>query len=205
MNNRLVESENREFLYALYSRIFLLEADTDLLKTVAKKDIKEFFPNLQDWEPYKKLSSQELIDQYLNIDFTDLSLIHLTPYESFYIREDAQIESGGDNPVYKFYEEFDFVVEKDKARVVSPDHIAIEMEFMYMLITAEKKALRNSDEKSAQEFRNIQISFLEQHILRFAPLYLINVKNEAQTPFYHDAAETTLEFLLSDYQYLKNS
>lgn len=205
MNNRLVESENREFLYALYSRIFLLEADTDLLKTIAKKDIKEFFPNLQEWEPYKKLSSQELIDNHLNIDFTDLSLIHLTPYESFYIREDAQIESGGDNPVYKFYEEFNFVVEKDKARVVSPDHIAIEMEFMYMLIEAERKALKNSDKKSAQEFRDIQIVFLEQHLLKFAPLYLINVKNEAQTPFYHDAAETTLEFLLSDYQYLKNS
>jgi TorA maturation chaperone TorD len=203
MNNRLIESENREFLYALYSRIFLLEADTELLKTIGTKDIKEFFPNLLEWEPYQKLSSQELIDNHLNIDFTDLSLIHLTPYESFYVREDAQIESGGDNPVYKFYEEFDFIVEKDKARVVSPDHIAIEMEFMYMLIQAERKALKNSDEKSALELRNIQIAFLEQHLLRFAPLYLINVKNEAQTPFYHDAAETTLEFLLSDYQYLK--
>jgi TorA maturation chaperone TorD len=203
MNNRLIESENREFLYALYSRIFLLEADTELLKTIGTKDIKEFFPNLLEWEPYQKLSSQELIDNHLNIDLTDISLIHLTPYESFYVREDAQIESGGDNPVYKFYEEFDFIVEKDKARVVSPDHIAIEMEFMYMLIQAERKALKNSDEKSALELRNIQIAFLEQHLLRFAPLYLINVKNEAQTPFYHDAAETTLEFLLSDYQYLK--
>ena len=203
MNDRLVECKNREFLYALYSRIFLLEADPELLKTVAKKDIKEFFPNMEDWEPYKKLSSQELIDQHLNIDFTDISLLHLTPYESFYVREDAQIESGGDNPVYEFYEEFNFVVEKDKARVVSPDHIAIEMEFMYMLVNAEIKALENSDYKAADEYRVIQVEFMQMHILKFAPLYLINVKNEAQTPFYHDAAETTLEFLLSDYQYLK--
>jgi TorA maturation chaperone TorD len=153
MNDKLVECKNREFLYALYSRIFLLEADPKLLKTVAKKDVKEFFPNLQGWEPYEKLSSQELIDNHLNIDFTDLSLLHLTPYESFYLREDAQIESGGENPVYEFYEEFNFLVEKDKARVVSPDHIAIEMEFMYMLIGAEIKALENSDNKAADEYK----------------------------------------------------
>jgi TorA maturation chaperone TorD len=203
MNDKLVECKNREFLYALYSRIFLLEADPELLKTVTKKDVKEFFPNLQGWEPYEKLSSQELIDNHLNIDFTDLSLLHLTPYESFYLREDAQIESGGENPVYEFYEEFNFLVEKDKARVVSPDHIAIEMEFMYMLIGAEIKALENSDNKAADEYRSIQVEFMEKHILKFAPLYLINVKNEAQTPFYHDGAETCLEFLLSDYQHLK--
>ena len=205
MNDKLVESKNRELLYALYSRIFLLEADVELLETIKSKDIKEFFPNMQDWEPYQKLSSQELIDNHLNADFTDLSLLHLTPYESFYVRDDAQIESGGDNPIYEFYEHFNFVVEKDKARVVSPDHIAIEMEFMYMLIEGERKAMENSDAKTAQEFNNMQIDFLEKHLLKFAPLYLINAKNEAKTPFYHDAAETTLEFLLSDYQYLKEA
>jgi TorA maturation chaperone TorD len=159
---------------------------------------------MQDWEPYKTLSSQELIDQHLNIDFTDISLLHLTPYESFYVREDGQIESGGDNPVYEFYEKFNFVVEKDRARVVSPDHIAIELEFMYMLVNAEGKALENSDQIVANEYKDMQIEFLEKHILKFAPLYLINVKNESKTPFYHDTAEATLEFLLSDYQQLKS-
>jgi TorA maturation chaperone TorD len=79
------------------------------------------------------------------------------------------------------------------------------MEFMYMLINAEVQAVENSDHKAADEYRVIQIEFMEKHILKFAPLYLINVKNEAQTPFYHDAAETALEFLLSDYQYMKAS
>ena len=74
-----------------------------------------------------------------------------------------------------------------------------------MLIEAERKAYENSDLKVAKEFNNMQVDFLEKHLLKFAPLYLINVKNEAQTPFYHDAAETTLEFLLSDYQYLKEA
>ncbi len=41
------------------------------------------------------------------------------------------IESGGDNPVLSLYNSFDFRVELDKARVVSPDHIGVELEFLY--------------------------------------------------------------------------
>jgi len=203
MSEQIIKAKQREFFYALYSRIFLLEADEKLLKTIESEDIKEFFPNLFEWDKYQELSHKELIESELNIDFTEISLLHLIPYESFYKREDAMIESGGDNPIYEFYERFNFVVEKDKARVVSPDHIAIELEFMYMLIEAEIKALKDDDEEAANEFQKIQLEFLEKHLITFAPLYLINVKNESQTPLYHDAAMMGLEFILSDYQLLK--
>ena len=202
MQKRLADTENRGLFYALYSRIFMLEADEALLKMIEKKEIKEFFPNLFEWEEYSQKSKQENIDTYLNVDFTDLSLINLVPYESFYLREDGQIESGGDNPVYQAYEEFDFIVEKDKARVVSPDHIGVELEFMYMLCNAEAKALANSDAVAADALRQKQKDFLHKHLLRWVPLYLINVKNEARTPLYHDAAMTGLDFILSDYEYL---
>ncbi len=202
MQNRLADTQTRELFYALYSRIFMKEADVALLKTIEKKEIKEFFPNLFEWDEYRQKSKQEIIDNYLNVDFTDISLLNLIPYESFYLREDGQIESGGDNPVYRAYEEFDFIVEKDKARVVSPDHIGVELEFMYMLCHAETKALENSDAVAAEELRQRQKSFLENHLMKWAPLYLINVKNEAQTPLYYDAAMTGVEFILSDYEYL---
>jgi len=203
MDKLLEEAKQREYFYALYSRIFLLEADTQLLKTIEGDEVKEFFPNLFDWDKYKTLSHQELIDQHLNIDFTDISLLHIMPYESFYVRDDGMIESGGDNPIHAFYEKFNFIVEKDKARVVSPDHIAIEMEFMYMLINSSMDALKNADISSYKDFVDMQIEFLEKHILRFAAQYFIAVKAESITPFYHDSAMMALEFLLSDYQQLK--
>lgn len=202
MQQRLTETEQREFFYALYSRLFMKEVDEDFLKTLEHKDIKEFFPNLYTWDQYNTLPKSELIEAELNVDFTDISLINLIPYETFYTREDAMIESGGDNPVYAFYEEFDFVVEKDKARVVSPDHIGVELEFMYKLCEAEVKALKNSDQLAADELRKYQKEFMEKHLMQWAPLYLINVKNEAQTPLYHDGAMTGLEFILNDYEYL---
>jgi len=202
MDNMILQTEQRGFFYALYSRLFMKEVDDNFLKMLENEDIKEFFPNLKDWELYKTLSKEDIVNQYLNVDFAEISLVNLIPYESFYTRDDGMIESGGDNPIYKFYEEFDFVVEKDVARVLSPDHIGVELEFMYMLCEAQLKALNEKDKDAYNELLKIQKSFMETHILKWMPLYLINVKNEASTPIYHDGAMTALEFILSDFELL---
>ena len=205
MQNRLLDCQNREFLYALYSRIFMLEVDETLLEFIASENIIEFFPNLLEWDKYQTLSPEKLIAEHLNVDFTDISLLHLVPYETFYTRDDGMIESGGDNKALQFYDKFEFVVEKDKARVLSPDHIAVELEFVHKLIESEKKALENEDLASADKFKAMQLEFIEIHLIPWAPIYLINVKNEAQTPLYHDSAMMALDFLLSDFEYLKES
>ncbi len=202
MQDELIQTKQREFFYALYSRLFMKEVDLDFLKKLENKDIKEFFPNLYDWDLYKTVGKEELIQSHLNVDFAEISLVNLIPYESFYTREDGMIESGGDNPIYQFYEEFDYIVDKEIARVVSPDHIGVELEFMYMLCQAQVKAYDNHDELAAQKLKQLQKSFMEKHLLQWIPLYLINVKNEAQTPLYHDGAMTGLEFLLNDNEYL---
>jgi TorA maturation chaperone TorD len=202
MSDRLTDTKNREFLYALFSRIFMKEADSNLLELIKSEGVKEFFPNLFEWEKYKKLSTDKLIESELNIDFTDISLLHLIPYETFYTRDDGMIESGGENRALQFYDRFDFIVEKDKARVLSPDHIGVELEFMYKLVEGERKALEDQDKQSANEFRDIEIEFLNSHILKWVPIYLINVINEASTPFYHDGARSALEFILGDNEYL---
>ncbi len=202
MKEELHTLQRREFFYALYSRIFINEADIPLLEMIEKEEIRDLFANLFKWDLYNTLSKDELIQKHLNVDFTEISLLNLIPYESFYTREDAMIQSGGENPVIQFYERFDFMVEKDKARIVSPDHIGAELEFMYMLCGAQIKALRDGDISSIAELKEIQKEFLEKHLIQWAPLYLINVKNEAQTPLYHDSAMTGLEFILSDFEYL---
>ena len=128
--------------------------------------------------------------------------MHLVPYESFYTRDDQMVESGGENPVIELYNELDFRVELDKARVVSADHIGVELEFMFMLCSAQKKALEAEDKDGICELMNVQRAFLKEHLLEWAPMFLINVKKESRTPLYHDGAEMTLEFLLSDFEYL---
>lgn len=200
------ETENRIALYALISRLMLVEVDETFLEQLERDEaLLDLLPNYRDWEKRRSLVRKELIEAYYNVDFANLFLMHLVPYESFYTREDQMIESGGDNPVVELYNALDFRVELEKARVVSADHIGVELEFMYMLCSAQKKALDAEDREGVCELLEVQHAFLKEHLLEWAPLFLINAKRESRTPLYHDGSELTLEFLLSDFEYLNET
>lgn len=197
------EIKNRVTMYALLSRLMLIEVDEDFLEQIEQDDkLLSFFPNYKEWVKREELNRKELIERYYNVDYTNLFLMHLVPYESFYTREDQMIESGGDNPIVELYNDLDFRVELDRARVVSSDHIGIELEFMYMLSNATLKAIEEKDRDGICELLQVQKAFLKEHLLIWSPMFLINAKKESRTPLYHDGAEVSLEFLLSDYEYL---
>ena len=199
------EIDNRITLYSLISRLMIIEVDMEFLEFIEKNiEILELFPNYKEWDKRKEFSNKILKERYLDVDYANLFLLHLIPYESFYKRDDQMIESGGDNPVLALYNNLDFRVELDKARVVSPDHIGIELEFMYMLTTALKKAFKADDKLGIKEILQVQKGFLQEHLLDWSPMFLINMKREARTALYHDGAELALEFLLSDFEYICN-
>ncbi len=195
--------ENRIALYALISRLMIKEVDEDFLKTIESDEaIYALFPNYQNWSKRNDKSMKELIEAYYNVDFANLFLMHLVPYESFYVRDDQMIDSGKGNPVIELYDALDFRVELEKARVVSGDHIGVELEFMYMLCKAQLKALEAGDKEGICELFQIQKGFMRDHLLEWAPMFLINAKKESRTPLYHEGSELTLEFLLSDFEYI---
>lgn len=190
-------------IYALLSRILLQELDENMLDTIKKdENILDFLPTLKNWEPFKELQNNKLLEEYFNPDFVNLSLLHLIPYETFYTREDQKIETGGANPVTDIYSAYDFMVDFEAARTISADHIGVELEFMHHLAEAELKAIENNDKDAIKNLREVQKNFLNKHLLQWAPMYLINVKYEARTPLYYDTADMALEFILSDNEYL---
>lgn len=190
-------------LYALLSRILLQELDLDILKTIKNdENILDFFPTLKDWKQLSEVEDSILLNEYFNPDFVNLSLLHLIPYETFYTREDQKVETGGANPVTDMYSAYNFMVDFEMARTVSSDHIGIELEFMHHLCSAELKALQENDTEAVKELQSVQKEFLNKHLINWAPMYLINMKFEARTPLYYDAADMALEFILSDNEYL---
>jgi TorA maturation chaperone TorD len=193
----------RANIYALLSRVLLQELDEKMLQTIKNdENILDFFPTLKEWKPFIEVQNSKLLEEYLNPDFVNLSLLHLIPYETFYTREDQKIETGGANPVTDMYSAYNFMVDYEAARAISADHIGVELEFMHHLAEAELKALEEGDKEAVKALREIQKEFLDKHLLRWAPLYLINVKYEARTPLYYDVADMALEFILSDNEYL---
>jgi TorA maturation chaperone TorD len=203
MNITKEEIQNRIALYSIISRLMIIEVDEEFLKIIeSNKEILELFPNYKEWSKRKEFGNKILKERYLDVDYANLFLLHLVPYESFYIRDDQMIESGGDNPVIDIYNSFNFKVELDKARVISPDHIGVELEFIYMLNVALQKAYEANDEIGVKEILQVQKGFLQDHLLNWSPMFLINMKKESRTPLYHDGAELALEFLLSDFEYI---
>ncbi|MDP3588553.1 MAG: molecular chaperone TorD family protein [Sulfuricurvum sp.] len=194
---------SRSNIYALLSRVLLQELDCEILESINNdKTILEFLPHWNEWEERTAVEPQKLLEEYLNPDFTNLSLLHLVPYETFYTREDQMIETGGANPVTDIYSAYDFIVDYGVARVVSSDHIGVELEFMHHLCEAQIKATEEGDIESAADLQNVQHHFLNTHLLKWAPMYLINMKYESRTPLYYDVAEMTLEFILTDNELL---
>jgi len=203
MNEMKQDIEQRIALYALISRLMMMEVDEAFLAQIeADENLLALLPNYREWERRREMDRKTLIEQYYNVDFANLFLMHLVPYESFYTRDDQMVESGGDNPVIELYNRLDFRVELDAARVVSADHIGVELEFMYMLCMAQKRALEADDKEGVCELMEVQRAFLKEHLLEWAPMFLINAKKESRTPLYHDGSELTLEFLLSDFEYI---
>jgi len=200
------QTQARSNIYALLSRILMQELDDAMLTTIKNDDhILEFFPNLKSWEALSTLKNSELLDQHLNPDFTNISLLHLIPYETFYTREDQKVEAGGANPVTDMYSAYDFIVDYGVARVVSSDHIGVELEFMHHLCEAQIKAMEEDDAEAVRHLLEAQKEFLNKHLAQWAPLYLINAKYESRTPLYYDACEMALEFILSDNEIVNES
>lgn len=200
------QTQARSNIYALLSRILMQELNEEMLNTIKNDDqIMEFFPNLKEWEALSTLKNSELLEQHFNPDFTNISLLHLIPYETFYTREDQKVETGGANPVTDMYSAYDFIVDYEIARVVSSDHIGVELEFMHHLCEAQIKAMNEGDAAAVKHLLEAQKEFLNKHLLQWAPLYLINAKYESRTPLYYDACEMALEFILSDNEIVNES
>ena len=203
MKELLTQQDARINIYALLSRLLMNEPDEALLETIENdENMMEFFPSYSVWDKRKQMSRKDLLEQYINVDFANLFLLHMTPYESFYRRDDQMMETGGENPVLQLFNDHDFRVDLGEARAVSVDHIGIELEFMYMLCDAEKKALVDGEMDIAGDIALIQYNFLKDHLLEWAPMFLLNIKSEAGSAFYFDIAELALEFIMSDFEAL---
>ncbi len=80
----------------------------------------------------------------------------------------------------------------------APDHIAIELEFMYYLIFEEIEAINRSDYQSAMGFLKAQQAFLQDHLGAWTPAFAKKVEENAETDFYRNLAKVLRAFIVCD-------
>ena len=115
------------------------------------------------------------------------------PYGSVYL-EDGKFMALSTLDAKGLYERegLDIVV-KD-----APDHISVELEFMYYLAIKEADARQNSDLEEADRLQGQQGSFLQAHLGSWVEAFAHRVEEHAEMEFYKALARATRDFVLAD-------
>jgi TorA maturation chaperone TorD len=115
------------------------------------------------------------------------------PYGSFYL-EDNKLMGDSTIDVKRWYAEegLDIVIRD------APDHITMELEFMYFLVAKQIEAITDENLQILQSCRQKQYSFLQVHLGRWLPAFAENIKINARTEFYRDLARLTDTFVQKD-------
>lgn len=86
-----------------------------------------------------------------------------------------------------------------------PDHIALELEFVYFLISKETEAISNASSEDAIHYLEKQKAFVETHLGQWVSAFADRVKERAETEFYRSLAYATESFVKSDLENLYDS
>ena len=135
--------------------------------------------------------------QELLVDYTRLFLgptgALAQPYGSVWLEDGSSLMRDSTLAVNALYDEGGFELAEDFRDL--PDHIAAELEFLYLLLFRRAEAVRNGDAGAARAHAELQRRFLAQHLGRWAPPFTGAIEEGAQTAFYRVLALATRAFV----------
>jgi DMSO reductase family type II enzyme chaperone len=184
------------FLYPDKELLALLEG-SDLLE-----DIGEFLPDqVQGIESLISIVSglplSEVEAEHRKIFGVGSISKDCPPYETEYGGMHVFMQSNELGDICGFYGAFGLdSSENVKER---PDHISIELEFMYFLTYKEAYALRyDHGEEKLGLIKDAQKRFMKEHLAKWIPVFSDFVSKGADTVFYKELALLLKEFIASE-------
>jgi TorA maturation chaperone TorD len=131
--------------------------------------------------PIEKSVLDDLAADYAAI-FLNSSL-HASPYESVWLTEDGLTRQEPMFQVRRWYEKYELAVENWRIR--PDDHFVLQLQFLSHLFTLDNK--RETLQDAAQ--------FLDEHLLRWLPLFSARVAKRCATHFYAGITVLTAQYL----------
>ena len=129
----------------------------------------------------------------LLVDYTRLFLGPVKalaqPYASVWLSGENLVMQASTVSVKELYEEGGFEI--DEAFQDLPDHIAVELEFLYLMNYRELERQSAGDSGQAEKYAALKRRFLDQHLGVWLGPFLQALHREAQTGFYELLAELT--------------
>ncbi len=138
--------------------------------------------------------------QDLLLDYTRLFLgpmdILARPYGSVWLDQEKTLMNDSSLAVLELYKEADFEMDEEFHEL--PDHVAAELEFLYLLIFRENEARHAGDAGRLEQTRDLRRRFLEQHLGRWIRPFTAAMRSHAQTDYYRQLADLTEKFVASE-------
>lgn len=135
--------------------------------------------------------------QTLLVDYTRLFLGPIDtlakPYGTFWLPAPAPQEDNPPPAVLEIYSEGGFDIDDEFQEL--PDHVAVELEFLYLLAFAQNQARQAGDGDALAASERLQKRFLNEHLGAWIGPFAAAVRSGAQTPFYKELAALTESFV----------
>lgn len=140
--------------------------------------------------------SAEAVEELL-LDYTRLFLgptdILAKPYASVWLSGENALMRDSTMAVLDLYREGGFEIDETFQEL--PDHIAAELEFLYLLIYRENEARLKSDASALALNSAIRKRFLDEHLAQWVAPFTAAMKAGAQSAFYQELAALTEHFV----------
>jgi TorA maturation chaperone TorD len=140
---------------------------------------------------------QEAPQQDLLIDYAklfvgpDVLLAH--PYGSVYLDGPKILMGDSTIDVIARYQDADFAISPEFKEM--PDHIAVELEFLYLLCFNEALAQTEERTDDQLDWKQCRQSFIKSHIGRWIDDFCDKLRNNTQFDYYRHLADLTRRFI----------
>lgn len=135
---------------------------------------------------------QDLLVDYARL-FVGPSQPVAMPYATFWLTADPSQRHDSTMAVLDFYDEGGFEV-SDELREL-PDHVAVELEFLYLLTFTQNQAREDGDADELSASSALRSRFVHQHVGAWIEQFAAAVNAGASAAFYKELAELTLRFV----------
>ncbi|MCP4339896.1 MAG: molecular chaperone TorD family protein [Desulfobulbaceae bacterium] len=139
----------------------------------------------------------ELAQEKMSIDHAALFLgpfeLLAPPYGSVYIEKNRRVMGESSVNAARYYQEAELSVDIKEP----PDHIVIELEFMYYLCNKEANAVQNGQHAEVNDLRELQARFYYHAIKPWAGDFCAAIRAGTDNGFYVNLADCLDSFLSS--------
>src|SRR5512134_859978 len=133
----------------------------------------------------------------LLLDYTRLYLgptqIIAKPYGSVWLTGETTVMQDSTMAVLDLYKQGGFEIDEEFREL--PDHVAAELEFLYLLIFREIQARLNSEAPEAGRMAELRRRLIDEHLGRWIEPFTAAVRGGAQSNFYRELAALTARFI----------